>query len=73
MAKKPLMRPAFYVLNDYMYETGDKQTIIFATKEEAIEYWHQNTGKYKNSAPVEKIVFDNKRQLCDWINNSVGD
>jgi len=73
MAQKPLMRPAFYVLNDYMYEVGDKQTIIFTTKEEPIEYWHQNTAKYKNSTTVEKTEFDNKRQLCDWINNSVGD
>lgn len=66
MAQNPLIRPTFYILND-------KQTLVFATKEEAIEHWCQSTGKYKNSAPVEKVVFDNKRQLCDWINNSVGD
>ena len=73
MAQNPLIRPTFYVLYDRMYEIGDKLTIVFATKEEAIEYWYQNTGKYKNSAPVYKVVFNNKRHLCDWINNYLGD
>jgi hypothetical protein len=63
MPRKPTIRPVLFRLG--------KDGHFFATKSEAIEYWYQSTGKYKNSAPVDRIVFNTRAEMCDFINSLI--
>lgn len=60
MPQKTVIRPLLYRLG--------KNGRFFATRQEAVRYWHQSTGLYKSSAPIVRLEFKDRRNLCEFFN-----
>lgn len=59
--------PAKTVIRPLLYRLG-KRGRFFATKQEAVRHWHQSTGLYKSSAPIVRLEFKDRSDLCEFFN-----
>jgi hypothetical protein len=69
MSDRTLIVASFAVLYDkrsFIKDGRDKY--IFSTIQEAINFWVDKTGLMKKTAHVEKVRFNSKREMVDWIN-----
>jgi hypothetical protein len=61
-------RLTFWLLEDKTKEVNKvDDLLIYATKQEAIDAWSAGGLRYKNAAPLRKIVFNNRADMAKYF------
>lgn len=68
MSDRTLIVASIAVLHDKRSFIKDgRTTYLFCTMREAVNFWHEQTGLMKKTAHVEKMRFNCKKQMLDFI------
>jgi len=68
MSDRTLIVASLAILHDKREFIKDgRNAYLFCTMREAVNFWHEQTGLMKKTAHVEKVRFNSKKQMLDYI------
>ena len=72
MSERTIIAASLVVLWDTHADISpNRKAYIFSTFNEAREFWSMNEERFYLDAPVEKIRFNSKKTMFDWINTNL--
>lgn len=70
---RPVIKASFWVLTDQKrLIDGSRNQWVFATRQDALDFWGAKTMLPLNSAIVEHRTFSSRRDVAAFINQQIG-